>query len=211
LPTDEPARNNLNYFDTEYLKADLKGRSVRGGAVTMAAQAARFLLQMGSTIVLTRLLTPQDFALIAMVTAATGFVMIFKDMDLSMETVQKAEINHAQISTLFWINVGLSLCIMVVIAALGPAIGWFYGEPRLTWITLAMAGAFIFGGFTIQHQALLRRQMYFGTWAIIEIVAMLNGVVAAILSAWYGAGYWALVIMRAATAPQGVWWSKTPL
>ncbi len=40
-----------NFFDTEYLKADLKGRSVRGGAATIAAQGAKFFLQMGSTVV----------------------------------------------------------------------------------------------------------------------------------------------------------------
>jgi len=96
-----------NFFDSKYLKADLKGRSVRGGAVTMAAQGAKFFLQMGSTVVLARLLTLQDFGLIAMVTAVTGFVVMFKYMGLSMATVQKAEINHSRISTLFWINVAL--------------------------------------------------------------------------------------------------------
>jgi len=45
-----------NFFDTEHLKADLKGRSVRGGAVTMAAQGAQFFLHLGSTVVLARLL-----------------------------------------------------------------------------------------------------------------------------------------------------------
>ncbi len=192
-----------NFFDTEYLKADLKGRSVRGGAVTMAAQGTTFFLGMASTVVLARLLTPQDFGLIAMVTAVTGFVVMFKDMGLSMATVQKAEINHGQISTLFWINVVLSLGVMLVIAALAPAIAWFYGEPRLTWITLALAGAFIFGGLTIQHQALLRRNMRFGSLALIQIVSMLVSIVAAIIAAWYGAGYWALVIMRLAGAIAG--------
>ncbi len=192
-----------NFFDTEHLKADLKGRSVRGGAVTMAAQGVRFFLQIGSTVVLARLLTPQDFGLIAMVTAVTGFVMMFKDMGLSMATVQRAEVNHNQISTLFWINVILSLGVMLVTAALAPAIAWFYGEPRLTWITLALAGAFIFGGFTIQHQALLRRQMRFGTLAIIGIISMSVGIVAAIIAAWYGAGYWALVIMQLAGSIAG--------
>jgi len=197
-----------NFFDTEYLKADLKGRSVRGGAVTMTAQGASFFLRMGSTVVLARLLTPQDFGLIAMVTAVTSFAMMFKDMGLSMATVQRAEINHNQISTLFWINVVLSLCIMLVTAALAPAIAWFYGEPRLTWITLALAGAFIFGGFTIQHQALLRRQMRFGALALIQIVSMAAGIAVAIVSAWYGAGYWSLVLMQLVnviTSTIGVW------
>jgi len=43
-----------NFFDTEYLKADLKGRSVRGGAVTIAAQGSTFFLGMASTVVLTK-------------------------------------------------------------------------------------------------------------------------------------------------------------
>ncbi|MBA7485941.1 hypothetical protein ES707_21493 [subsurface metagenome] len=197
-----------NFFDTEYLKADLKGRSVRGGAVTMAAQGLKFFFQLGSTMVLARLLTPQDFGLIAMVTAVTGFVMMFKDMGLSMATVQRAEINHNQISTLFWINVGLSLAIMLLTAALAPAIAWFYGEPRLTWITLALAGAFIFGGLTIQHQALLRRQMRFRILAVVEIGSMSAGILAAIIAASFGAGYWSLVIMQLAGAIAiaiGVW------
>lgn len=129
-----------------------------------------------------------------MVTAVTGFVGMFKDMGLSMATVQKAEINHDQISTLFWINMTISLGMMILVAVIAPVIAWFYHEPRLTWITLALAGAFIFGGLTIQHQALLRRQMRFGTLALIEIVSMLIGIAAAIISAWYGAGYWALVL-----------------
>jgi PST family polysaccharide transporter len=195
-------------FDTEYLKVDLKGRFVRGGVVTMAAQGATFFFRMGSTVILARLLTPQDFGIVTMVTAVTGFIVMFKDIGLSMATVQKAEINHAQISTLFWINVIVSLGLVMTTIALAPAIAWFYDEPRLTWITLALAGAFVFSGLTIQHQALLRRQMHFGALALIQIISMLAGFATAIISAWYGAGYWSLVLMelvRAIAGAVGVW------
>jgi len=197
-----------HFFSTDHLKSDLKGRSVRGGAVTLAGQGIRFFFQVGSTVVLARLLTPQDYGLIAMVTAVTGFVMMFKDMGLSMATVQKAEINHAQISTLFWINVLLSIGVMLFTAVLAPVIAWLYGEPRLIGITLALAGAFIFGGLTVQHQALLRRQMRFGSLALIQIASMAAGIVTAIIAAFYGAGYWALVLMQlaaGATNALGVW------
>jgi len=187
-----------NFFDTEYLKADLKGRSVRGGAVTMGAQWAKFCLQMASTVILARLLTPQDFGLIAMVMVVTGFVARFKDMGLSEATVQKAEINHTQISTLFWINLLLSFGLMLIAAALAPAMTWFYDEPRLTWITVALASGILFGGLTIQHQALLKRQMRFGILAAIDIASISVGIFAAIIAAWYGAGYWSLVIMHLA-------------
>lgn len=193
------------------MQADLKGHAVRGGVVTIAAQGIKFCLQLGSIVVLARLLTPDDFGLVAMVTAVTGFVAIFKDAGLSMATVQKAEIDHNQVSTLFWINVAISLGLMCLTAALAPAVAWFYHEPRLTRIALALAGAFIIGGLTIQHQALLRRQMHFGALALIEIISMLVGAVTGIVSAWYGADYWALVLMQIGTAvvsAGGVWFAS---
>ena len=174
----------------------------------MVGQGGKFFLQMGSTVVLARLLTPEDYGLVAMVAVVSNFVMMFKDAGLSMATVQKDEINHAQISTLFWINVVISLMIMLVMVALSPVVAWFYGKPELTLVTLALAGSFIFSGLTIQHQALLRRQMYFGRLAVIEVAAMFCSVIAAIISAWYGAGYWALVIMQlvmAVSLAMGVW------
>ncbi len=174
----------------------------------MVAQGVQLLVQMVSTVVLARLLTPQDYGLIGMVTAVTGFILMFKDLGLSMATIQKAEINHGQISTLFWINALLGTAVMLVTAALAPAIAWFYGEPRLTWITLAMSGALVFGGLSVQHQALLRRQMRFGSLALILIVSLSVSILAAIIAAWYGAGYWALVIMYLADAIcgfVGVW------
>lgn len=207
--TSSAAEQTANYlFDTERLKTDLKGRSVRGGAVMMGAQGANFALRIGSTVVLARLLTPADFGLIAMVIAVTNFVMMFKDMGLSIATVQRAEINHAQISTLFWINTAIGFGLTLLVAALAPAIAWFYREPRLLAVTLVLATAFIFSGLTIQHQALLRRHMYFVALATVEVTAILIGVVTAVVAAYYGAGYWSLVLMQLATAgaiATGVW------
>ena len=149
------------HFRTDHLRDDLKGRSIRGGSITLAAQVMKSVVQMGSMMILARLLTPFDFGLIAMVMAVTAFANMFKDAGLSMATVQREDITHAQVSTLFWINVGLSVVITLVVAGLAPVLAWFYQEPRLTGITIALAGTFVFGGLTVQHQALLRRQMRF--------------------------------------------------
>lgn len=203
-----PSSDSESHFATEHLSADLKGRSVRGGAVTFAAQGAKFFLQLGSTMVLARILTPQDFGLIAMVTAVTGFIMVFKDLGLSMATVQKAEINHGQVSTLFWINVAISAVLTLITLAFAPAIAWFYNDPRLIAVTAALSTAFLFGGLTVQHQALLRRQMRFTAVSTIDVASMAAGILAAILCGWAGMGYWALVWMQIATAATnaaGVW------
>jgi hypothetical protein len=99
-------------------------------------------------------LTPQDYGMIAMITAVTGFITLFKDLGLSMATVQKAKITHEQVSMLFWINVALSAVVMLVVMALAPAIAWFYGEPKLLPLTLVMAIGFVFGGLCVQHSQL---------------------------------------------------------
>ena len=179
---------------------DLKGRSVRGGVVTLTGQGGRFVLQLGSMMVLARLLAPEDFGLLAMVAAVTGVVGVFKDFGLASATVQRKVITHREVSNLFWINAGVSVLLMLIAAAAAPLIAAFYDEPRLVGITLVLATTFLLGGLTAQHLALLRRAMRFTTLAVIEVAALAVSVVAAVLAAWSGAGYWALVLMQVVLA-----------
>jgi O-antigen/teichoic acid export membrane protein len=200
IPAGILADPNERHFRTDHLQVDLKGQSVRGAAMALSAQATRFLLHLGSTMVLARLLAPSDFGLIAMVTAVTGLLAMFKDAGLSMATIQRQELVHRQVSMLFWINAGLSIGITLVVAALAPALAWFYGEPRLVEITLVLAGTFIFGGLSVQHQALLRRQMRFKELAIVEVLSMATGIAVGIGMAAARCGYWSLVGLHAGTA-----------
>lgn len=186
----------------------MQRRCVRGGIYMLAGQSTKFFLQLGSVMILARILVPQDFGLIAMVSIITRFLAMFKDLGLSMATVQKVEINNGQISTLFWVNVIISLIFMLVGMALSPVIAWFYREPRLVWVTVALASAFIFGGLTVQHQALLRRQMRFRTLATIDVCSMVAGVTTGIICGLAGLGYWSLVLMQLVTPffiALGVW------
>jgi PST family polysaccharide transporter len=138
---------------------------------------------------------PSDFGLVAMVSAITGLLWLLGDMGLAGATIQRVEITHEQVSTLFWINIGVSLLLSAAVAALAPGIAWFYHEPRLTWITLVSAGGFIFGGLTAQHYALLARQMRFGAMALVQTLPQLASVLVGIWLAMTGWGYWSLVIM----------------
>ena len=195
-------------FSSDHLLSDLKGHSVRGGVVTFIGQCLKFILNLVSTMILARLLLPQDFGLIAMVTAITSFVLVFNDLGLSAATLQRPNINNEQISTLFWINVALGILLMCITSALAPVIAWFYQDSRLTMVTVALSVAFLFGGFTVQHQALLRRQMRLFPLAMIDVSSMAAGILTAILCAWAGLEYWALVWMQIATAVAnalGVW------
>lgn len=185
----------LDAFTTEHLQTDLKGRSVRGGVMTLTSQGVQFLMQSVATVVLARLLTPADFGLVAMVTAVSGLGQAFADLGLSEATIQRPDITHRQVSTLFWINVGIGLALTSIMAALAPVLGWFYREPRLKEIALLVSLTFLIGGLRVQHDALLKRQMRFAALAARDVVAYLIAVPVAITLALRGAGYWAIVAL----------------
>jgi PST family polysaccharide transporter len=205
-PPGNPTGNE--YFDTEHLTDTIGRRTARGGVVTIISHGLKFVVSIGATAVLARLLSPQDYGLIGMVAVFTGFVAMFKDAGLSLATVQRPEISYDQISTLFWVNVTLSVAITLFMILLAPAIGWFYSEPRLVMITVATAGGFMFGGLAVQHEALLKRQMRFYALSVIAFVSMMVGYAVGIIFAWRGWGYWALVFSQLALLASnvlGVW------
>lgn len=182
-----------DHFRVEHLKLDLGRRTARGGALMIGSQAVKFAITMVTTVVLARLLTPTDYGLIGMVLVFTGFMTLFKSMGLSAATMQRTKVTQDQISTLFWINMVVGFGLMFLTAALAPVVAWFYSEPTLVWITLVLSVGFALGGITVQHEALLKRQMRFGTLAAIELISMVIGIACGIILAWYGARFWALV------------------
>ena len=203
-----PDSVSQDYFATEHLTTTIGSRTARGGVVTIASHGLKFVLSIGATAVLARLLSPHDYGLIGMVAVFTGFVAMFKDLGLSLATVQRAEISYEQISTLFWVNIALSIGITAIMIMLAPLIGWFYSEPHLVAITIVTAIGFIFGGLAVQHEALLKRQMRFYALSLIALLSMTTGYAVGIVFAWRGAGYWALVFSQLALLASnalGVW------
>lgn len=172
---------------------DFKRKSVRGGAANVIGQGVAMALQVGTTIILARLLSPTDYGLQAMVVTLTGFFSLFKDAGLSVATVQRETLTHEQISTLFWVNIALGVFLTIVVAAMGPVLAAFYKEPRLLWLTVASASVFLFNSLSVQHRALLDRAMRFTTSVKIDVLCCTVGSAIAISMAALGFGYWSLI------------------
>ncbi len=180
-------------FSQRHHDADLKGNSVRSGAITVVAQGLRFVLQTGAIMVLARLLSEDDYGVQAMVLAVTGVCNLFKDGGLSMATVQRERITHEQTSTLFWVNAAIGLALTLAVASIAPVLAWYNSEPRVVWAVVLASTGFFFSGLGVQHAALLQRSMRFTTIAKIDICVLLvsSGVAMAMAAAGYR--YWALV------------------
>jgi len=181
------------HLSTDHLLGNLKSRTISGAYVTVTSQGLKFALTMASTVIMRRILWPQDFGLFYMVLAITGFMRVFKDAGLSMATIQREGITHAQVSNLFWVNVAISASTMLVVAALSPAVAWFYREPRLISMTLALSLTFLLSGSAVQHTALMERQMRYTAIAVIEVGSLLISLITGVVMALLGFRYWSLV------------------
>ncbi|MGN6552935.1 MAG: lipopolysaccharide biosynthesis protein [Verrucomicrobiota bacterium] len=180
--------------------ADLKRKSVRGGMITFASQGASVAIQLTSTVILARLLSPDDYGVMAMVVAITSFAGLFRDLGLSSAAIQKATLTHAQQSNLFWINVALGCTLTVLLAAASPLVAWFYGKPEVLWVTAALSASFLIGSLSSQSGALLVREMRFGRQAVAGICGALVTLITAVTLALHGFRYWSLVWSQLAGA-----------
>lgn len=182
-----------NPAETANELVSLKTQALHGGVARLFGQAANFVLRLGFMMVLARLLSPQDFGLVAMVTVVTGIYELFSSAGLSSATIQKATVTNAQISTLFWVNmlVGILLSLLCLVTA--PVLAEFFHEPRVFGITMVMSLGFLSNAAGVQHTALLSRQMRYVILTIIEITSLLISVAIGIGMALADFGYWALV------------------
>jgi O-antigen/teichoic acid export membrane protein len=188
------------YFEDHKESKDLGRLALRGGFVSVATQYGNGALQIVAAVILARLLAPEDFGLVAIVTVLTSFAPFLIDFGLADATIQRSKITRGQVNSLFWLSCGIGLAVAVVVAACSPLIAWLYGEPRLEPIALCIAITFVLGGASNQHLALLRRSMQFGRIANIQVLSTIAGIAIAVAVAICGYGYWALVLRPIVTS-----------
>ena len=186
-------RYSDRYFGDASRSEESGAKTAHGVFVTMGGQGIKFVLQFGSMMVMARLLTPEDFGLIGMVAVFVNFLSLFKEFGLSQAVIQAKVIERRQISSLFWINVGICCCIGILLLAVAPGVARFYDREELTFVTMLMGLGIILQSFGLQHRSLLLRTMQFKRVEIVEFLAMLCGLAVAIFLGCHGYGYWALV------------------
>src|SRR5439155_12223968 len=172
---------------------ELRRLAVRSAGVTMLSQGVAFAVQMISTVVLARLLTPADFGVVTMVTTFSLLLMSFGLNGFPEAVVQREEIDHYIVSNLFWINVGMGLLLSTCFAAAGSLLARFYGDPRVAQVAAGMSLTIFIGSTSILHTALLKRAMRFTAVAAADLLSKAVSVVVSVLLASAGWRYWALV------------------
>lgn len=174
----------------------LSGQAARGSAITLGAQAIRLGLMLAGTMILSRLLVPSDFGLVAMVIAVTGVAQIFLDFGLSMAALQSKTLTRAQASNLFWINTVVGLALTVIVFALAVPISWVYAEPRLVPLVQITSVFYLAGGLTAQFRVAINRDLRFLALAMTDIIPAATALLAAVVCALLGMGVYSLAVQQ---------------
>lgn len=153
-----------------------------------AAQAAKVALQFVSVAILARLLTPQDYGLIAMVFVVGNLVTLLRDMGTAAAIVQDPNLTDATKNTVFWINVGLGVFLCLALLATSGLIANAFRNDAVMPLLWALAPSFAITCFGSVPRALLERRSAFSIVARIEVGTTLLGLVVTVFAAWLGAG-----------------------
>lgn len=170
--------------------------AAHGTAITLSVQSVQFLLQVGSVVVLSRMLVPADFGLVGMVTAVIGIAYLLQDFGLSVAAIQSASISDPEQANLFWANLVLGALCGAIAIACTPLIVALYREPALVPIILVLSSLFLMSGFAAQYKARLAREFRFAALAVTDLAAQGLSILLAIAAAALGMGFWAIVLQQ---------------
>ena len=187
---------NEAFLGSDASEQDLRRRSVRGVAFSLGAQAARFVLQFCSQIVLARLLVPADFGLVAMAAPVLALAQTLGELGLAQAVIQRPVLTRADLSLLFWLSIVVNAGLAALMLAAAPGIASLYGEPRLVAVLDAFAALLVLNGIGSQQMALMARQMQFAEMAAIDVACLLAAAATGVGCALAGFGYWSLVAMQ---------------
>jgi PST family polysaccharide transporter len=157
-------------------------------------------LSLGIAAVLSRLLTPEDFGTIAMITVISGFMSIFAEAGIGSVAVQFRDFVKRDHQTMFTLSLCLGLFLALLLAGFSSYVAAFFHNPDLKPVAIVMALAFPFSTLGIVPRGLLQRDMRFRAISIVSIVAALFAGLIGIGMAFTGWGYWSLVVQTLANS-----------
>lgn len=159
----------------------------------MAKQFLSVLFRLLSAIILSRLLPPAVFGLVAMVAFFRGLMDMLSASGFVDASIQKKHLSLEDLTNVFWINAISSFVLAGIFVACGPLIAGFYGQPELVPICLVIGLLFVLENIFRTHDGILRRCMLAEIHFVIFLVPQFVNLVASVGMAFLGFDVWALV------------------
>lgn len=178
------------------MTSELKGKAIKGISWSLferfGVQGMTFVMG----IIMARLLTPEAYGLIGMITVFFAVARVFIDSGFGQAYVQKKEVTDIDANTVFYTNFGISLLLYFILWFSAPAISRFYEEPELIELTRVMGLVVIINAFNVIQVAQIKRNINFKRKTKVTIISTLLSGVGGITAAYTGMGVWSLVVQQ---------------
>ena len=184
-------------------RAQLDGTLVRGIAWTAGMKWGAQVFSWASTLVVARLLSPDDYGLVGMATVYLGLVNLISEFGVGTTVITLKNLDDHEISQLNGFAVLLGLAGFTLSCGMALPLGLFFKSPRLPWVVVAMSTTFLIGSLQSVPAALLQRDLQFKLVSVIDGVKSFSMALVAVIFAAAGFRYWTLVLAAFVSAIVG--------
>ena len=171
----------------------LKQKAISGFMWTSAGTLGNGAISFLVTMVLARLLTPYDFAVIELLVIFIAISNVFVDSGFSQAIIRDDNPSDTDLSSVFYFNLGLSFLVYTILFFAAPLIANFFDVPELVTLSRVVFLVIIFNSLTIIQNATLNRALNFESVSKAAIIAMFLAGSTAVILALLGLGVWAIV------------------
>lgn len=177
-------------------KESLREKTVSGlvwrFAERCGAQGVSFIV----SVVLARLIAPEYYGTIALVTVFTSILQVFVDSGMGNALIQKKNADDLDFSSVFYFNLVVCICLYGIIFVASPFIADFYGDEQLIPIVRVLSITILISGIKNIQQAYVSRKMLFKRFFFSTLSGTVGAAIVGIILALKGAGVWALVVQQ---------------
>lgn len=177
------------------IRGTLMQRAMRSSAITVLGFGASQIIRLASNLILTRLLFPEAFGMMAMVSVFLMGLAMFSDVGVGPAIMSSKRGDDPEFLNTAWtIQIIRGLSLWVVACAFTYPISLYYGEPDLIYYLPVAALTLLINGFNPTRLETANRHMQAGRVTLIEVATQIVGIIGAVLFAWMLQSVWALVI-----------------
>ena len=177
----------------------LQRKTMHSVASSSVIQMCSQVLNFGISILIARILSPEEFGIVAIGLVFVALAQTLSDLGLSSSLIQKTDITDDETFSCLCINILIGLMMALVLFLSSEGLANFYDTPELSLILIALCPLFFVNSFASVPRAILSRKMKHGQIAVCNLLATLMGSLAALLFAYLDFGLWSLVIQHLIT------------
>lgn len=171
----------------------IREQTIAGLKWTAGGKLAAQAITWGITLIVMRLLHPEDYGLLAMASVFVAFTLMLSEAGLTPAIIQKQRLDETELRQIFAIIISVNLILLILLNLTAPFIANFFDDDRLITIIRVLSVQFLLVITNTIPQAILYRNLKFKTLSLIDLTATLTGSLLTLAIAFMGYGVWALI------------------